>query len=109
MIELHTTGNLFRGPAVTQSVANHVVVFWRIQFPAQGALPASTLGCLLRLGSPVVVISTVSAQLAANRSGAPMNLSRDLVLLITLMMQLRYAISLFLRKMTGHRWDSFPR
>ena len=109
VVELHPSVDLFRRPAVTQSLANRLVVFWHVQFPAQGPLTASTLGRLLRLGSPVLAARAVAAQLATNRGGAPIDLSRDLVLLITFMKQLRYAISFFLRKMTGHRWDSFPR
>jgi len=61
------------------------------------------------LGGEVDVTRSVTPQFAADGRGTPLESPRDFLLICSLMPQLRYPITLFHRKMMGHRRDSVPK
>ena len=63
----------------------------------------------IRLASEVFAPRRVASQLSANRRWRAIESLGDLLLIGATVPQMRYAITLFDCKMTGHRWDSVPK
>ena len=101
--------DLFRCPLSCQFGADELVDFGIIQFAHQRAFPPPSPGLLLGLSRVILLAAAVTSQLAADRRRRTTDGFGDLLLICSLMPQLCYAITLFQRKMTGHRWDSIPR
>ncbi len=104
--------DLLRRPLLGQSGANGVVDFGIVHLPREGTLSPPPHGLLLRAGArhssslPWRCVRSSRPIVAGLR---PAKDVRDLLPVRVLMPQLCYAIPLFQRKMTCHRWDSVPK
>jgi hypothetical protein len=94
---------------VGQSGPDELVDFGIIHFALQGAFPPSPLSLLLGLTGVVFLTDAVASQFTADGRRRTVEGFGNLLLIKSPMPQLRYAITLFQRKMTGHRWDSIPK
>jgi hypothetical protein len=100
--------DLLRRTLVCQAVADGCVQLRFVELTRQRPLTASLLSQVVGLSREVLTADAIPPQLPADRGGVAVQLFCNLLLKIPAMMQLRYAITFFLRKM-GHRWDSVPK
>src|SRR3970040_1011282 len=109
MFMLQPSSDLLGRPIARQATADESVHLWPIQLALQRALAAPPLGLGVGAGRVILAPGGVSSQLARDRTTGAIQCLRDLALLTPLVIQLRYPIAFFWRKMMSHRWDSFPK
>jgi len=106
---LHPTGDLRRRPIVCQTVANDFVDFLFVHLTHDRTFLPPALGLTLGLCGVILIACAIAFQLATDgRRRTPDGLG-NLRLFGSLIVQLRYTITLFGGKLICHRWDSVPQ
>ena len=96
-------------PVPRHAMTNRLIDLRMVHLSCDRAFAAAAFGVLLGLSGVLFLARPVTSQLATDRGPTAFQGPCDLHLIGSSIPQLRYAVSLFHRKITRHRWASVAK